>query len=150
MNKTLLSFLAFLCLVALLPLTGWPLTRVVSSVVLSCGMFFAIMKRRWLFKQSVTNVKEVVLIAQLVVCCSALVVVALQIGKPQVSTYKSITEALSALALALMGYFAYLHYKSKTQDSSTTGPPSLLYASHFIIGAQAFGQAMVFFRQQSL
>ncbi len=148
MNKTLLSFLAFLSLVAVLPLTNWPLTRAISGVVLCGAMFFAIVKSTWLFKRPVTGIKDALLIVQLIVCCGALVVVSLHVGRPEVPTFKSMTEVFSGLALILMAAVTYLHFNRKKKDEpQTSTQPNLLLTAYLILCAQGFGQAMVFVSQ---
>lgn len=148
MNKTLLSFLAFLSLIAVLPLTNWPLSRALSSVVLCCAMFFAMFKSHWLLKQDVTGIKEVLVIVQLAVCCGALVVVSMHIGRPEVPNFRLMTEVFSALALVLMGAVTYLHFKGKKQEASASATqPNLLFTAYLILCTQGFGQVMVFVNQ---
>ena len=148
MNKTLLSFLALISLVAVLPLTNWPLSRALSGVILCGAMFFAMLKSRWLLKQSVTGIKEALVVTQIVVCCGALVVVALHVGRPEVPTFTSMTEVFSALALVLMAAVTYLHFNGKKKEGQQmASQPSLLLTAYLILCAQGFGQAMVFISQ---
>lgn len=148
MNSRLIIFLSIVLAIAMLPLTGWPLSRSGASLLLIIAMFYSIFRSGWLLRHQSLDINRVALTAFLTVCCGALIMCAMMAGNKHTEPFNTIKEGLSGLALLfLSGILIYnLRNKSQAGEHEHLTKQSVLTSAYFIFSTQLLANLFVWFR----
>lgn len=148
MNSRLIIFLSIVLAIAMLPLTGWPLSRSGASLLLILAMFFSILRSGWLLRHQVLDINRIALTAFLTVCCGALIMSAMMVGNEHKEPYNTIKEGLFGLAIIFLGIILIynLRNKSEADEHVRLTKHSALTSAYFIFSTQLLANLFVWFR----